>query len=150
MDLNGRKGTRPGVPLTGAARLTRRWYLASVGSSSLGGLAAGFLGACGGVPERGGGAGGVPHVVSPATLDVWVWWKDPVESLQQMGESFAKKHPGSAVNVDSPGQYWDKLTAALAGNAGPDVFFMNNVNYWAWAGRGLLLDLDTLVASDAE
>jgi ABC-type glycerol-3-phosphate transport system substrate-binding protein len=153
MDLNRRRGTRPGVPPTEPTRLTRRWYLASVGSSSLGGLAAGLLGACGAAPERGGGAGGAggaPRAVTPAALDVWVWWKDPVDSLQQMGESFAKKYPGSAVQVDSPGQYWDKLTAALAGNAGPDVFFMNNVNYWAWAGRGLLLDLDKLVASDAE
>src|SRR6266511_4301764 len=53
------------------------------------------------------------------------------------------------VNVVSPAQYWDKLTAALAGSAGPDLFFMNNVNYWARADRGLLLDLDPLVARDS-
>ena len=86
----------------------------------------------------------------PATLDVWLWWKDPVEPLQQMGERFAQKVPGSKVNVDAPAAYWDKLTSALAGSAGPDLFFMNNVNYWAWANRGLLVDLDRLVAADGE
>ncbi|MGH2353811.1 MAG: ABC transporter substrate-binding protein, partial [Chloroflexota bacterium] len=131
----------------GATGLTRRRYLAGIAGS---GTAAGLLGACGGAAQTPGAADGAPQAVAPASLDVWVWWKDPVESLQQMGESFVKQHPGSTVNVDSPSQYWDKLTAALAGSSGPHLFFMNNVNYWAWAGRGLLLDLDTLVASDAE
>jgi multiple sugar transport system substrate-binding protein len=124
---------------------TRRRFLTGPGA-----LAAGAaLAACGrgAAPEGGPPAGGV---LTPATLDVWLWWKDPVESLQQMGERFAQKVPGSKVNVDAPAAYWDKLTSALAGNAGPDLFFMNNVNYWAWANRGLLVDLDRLVAGDAE
>ncbi|MBI3973077.1 MAG: extracellular solute-binding protein [Chloroflexi bacterium] len=108
-----------------------------------------WLAACGGEAPSPASPSSGARTLAPASLDVWLWWKDPVESLQKMGESFVTKHPGSAVNVDSPSGYWDKLTAALAGNAGPDLFFMNNVNYWAWAGRGLLLDLDRLIAGDA-
>ncbi len=101
----------------------------------------------------GAGSEGAPpagRTLAPATLDVWLWWKDPVESLQQVSARFVERVPGSKVNVDAPAAYWDKLTSALAGSAGPDLFFMNNVTYWAWANRGLLVDLDRLVAGDAE
>jgi ABC-type glycerol-3-phosphate transport system substrate-binding protein len=124
---------------------TRRHLL--TGPATL--VAGAALAACGGgaAPEAGAPAG---RALKPAALDVWLWWKDPVESLQQMSDRFAEKVPGSTVHVDAPAAYWDKLTAALAGSAGPDLFFMNNVNYWAWANRGLLVDLDRLVAGDAE
>ncbi|HEX2516663.1 MAG TPA: sugar ABC transporter substrate-binding protein [Chloroflexota bacterium] len=126
-------------------RLTRRRLL--TGPAAL--VAGAALAACGQGPAPE-GAPPVGGALAPAALDVWLWWKDPVESLQQMGERFAQKVPGSKVTVDAPAGYWDKLTAALAGSAGPDLFFMNNVNYWAWANRGLLVDLDRLVAGDAE
>ena len=117
------------------------------GPAALGAGAA--LAACG----QGAGSEGAPpagRTLGPATLEVWLWWKDPVESLQQVSARFVEKVPGSKVNVDAPAAYWDKLTSALAGSAGPDLFFMNNVTYWAWANRGLLVDLDRLVAGDAE
>jgi multiple sugar transport system substrate-binding protein len=143
-------GSAPGVAVAAGSRVPRRPGALTRRGQIMGAAAAGLLpvlAACRtGTSEP--QAGGTP-VMAPATLEVWVWWSDPVEALQSMGASYGERHPGSRVVVDSPAQYWDKLTAAVAGNAGPDLFFMNNVNYWAWAGRGLLRDLDRLIATDA-
>jgi multiple sugar transport system substrate-binding protein len=92
-----------------------------------------------------------PKVVelAPASLSVWVWWPSPVESLNKMGEAFTKANPKVTVKNEAPTDYWTKLQTALAGGAGPDIYFMNNVNYWAWALKGVLTDLDDYVAADS-
>jgi multiple sugar transport system substrate-binding protein len=92
----------------------------------------------------------VPAVgLPPADLAVWVWWPDPVQPLNQMAAYFMGANPKVKVTVEAPADYWTKLQTALAGGAGPDIYFMNNVNYWSWAAKGVLVDLDPLIASDA-
>ncbi|MHB0878619.1 MAG: ABC transporter substrate-binding protein [Anaerolineae bacterium] len=90
-----------------------------------------------------------PAGLEPAELAVWVWWPGPVASLNQMSAFFMGANPNVKVTVEAPTDYWTKLQTSLAGNAGPDIYFMNNVNYWSWATKGVLVDLDEMVAKDA-
>lgn len=90
-----------------------------------------------------------PAGLQPADLAIWVWWPDPVASLNQMAAYFMGANPGVKVTAEAPADYWTKLQTALAGGAGPDIYFMNNVNYWSWASKGVLVDLDQLIAGDA-
>jgi multiple sugar transport system substrate-binding protein len=90
-----------------------------------------------------------PAGLEPANLAVWVWWPGPVPSLNTMSAYFMGSNPGVNITVEAPTDYWTKLQTALAGNAGPDIYFMNNVNYYSWAFKGVLVDLDELVANDA-
>jgi len=78
-----------------------------------------------------------------------MWWADPVDSVKQMVTTFSAQHSGVTIDVLSPSDYWNKVQTTIAGDVGPDIFFMNNVNYWAWAKKSLLTDLDPLVARDA-
>jgi len=92
---------------------------------------------------------GSPAKLQAADLSVWVWWPDPVGPLQEMATSFTETHAEVNVSVESPADYWTKLQTALAGGAGPDIYFMNNVNYWAWASKGILMDMTPLTTGDA-
>jgi len=83
-----------------------------------------------------------------ADLRIWVWWPDPVASLNEMGESFSAANPEVTVTVEAPTDYWTKLQTALAGGVAPDIYFMNNVNYWAWASKDILVDMTALLESD--
>jgi multiple sugar transport system substrate-binding protein len=85
-----------------------------------------------------------------AQLAVWTWWPDPVPTLKQIATSYQAKNPGVAVDVLAPSDYWNKVDASLAGNVGPDLYFMNNVNYPSYAKKGLLTDMDPLIARDAD
>jgi len=90
-----------------------------------------------------------PAGLEPAELAVWVWWPSPVASLNQMSAYFMGANPNVKITVEAPTDYWTKLQTALAGNAGPDIYFMNNVNYWSWATKGVLVDMTDMVAKDA-
>lgn len=94
-----------------------------------------------------GEAGSAP-AAETADLHVWVWWPDPVASLKQMGDSFSAANPGTTVTAEAPTDYWTKLQTALAGGVAPDIYFMNNVNYWAWASKNILVDMTALAESD--
>jgi multiple sugar transport system substrate-binding protein len=132
---------RPGP----AASLSRRRLFETGGA--LAGLASSLLVSC--TPRQGRApTAQAPATLTPASLSVWVWWKDPVESLQQMAASFTQQHPAVTVSVDAPAGYWDKLQAALAGGVGPDLYFLNNVNDWSWINRDVLVDLTPLVSRD--
>ncbi len=85
-----------------------------------------------------------------AQLAVWTWWPDPVPTLKQIATSYQAKNPDVAVDVLAPSDYWNKVDASLAGNVGPDLYFMNNVNYPSYANKGLLADMDPLIARDAD
>jgi multiple sugar transport system substrate-binding protein len=128
-------------------RVSRRTFLKSMAGLAGAALVSNALGAC--TAKEGTSKGGAAELAA-ADLKVWVWWPDPVEPLQQMGASFTEAHPKVNVTSESPADYWTKLQTALAGGAGPDIYFMNNVNYWAWASKGILMDLDPLVSSDAD
>ena len=56
--------------------------------------------------------------------------------------------PSVSVSVEAPSDYWTKIQTSIAGGAGPGIFFMNNVNYWSWAARGVPYDMTELAASD--
>jgi len=138
------------------ASVSRRSVLKGTGLAALGAT----LAACAGAAPAGGTtapateattAGAAPAAAGLAAADlaVWVWWPDPVASLDQMAASFSEANPGVNVVNEAPADYWTKLQTSLAGGAGPDVYFMNNVNYWSWASRGSLVDLDPMVSADA-
>ena len=124
------------------AKLSRRSLLTwmAAGTSTL------ALSACV-APTPAGDAGSAP-AAEASDLSVWVWWPDPVASLNQMGESFSAANPGATVTAEAPTDYWTKLQTALAGGVAPDIYFMNNVNYWAWASKDILVDMTALVESD--
>lgn len=84
-----------------------------------------------------------------AQLAVWMWWPDPVPSIKQMATTYQSQHPGVTVDVLSQSNYWNKLDASIAGNVAPDMYFMNNVNYPAYVNKGILTDMDPLIARDA-
>jgi multiple sugar transport system substrate-binding protein len=85
-----------------------------------------------------------------AQLAVWTWWPDPVPTLKQIATSYQTSNPNVAVDILAPSDYWNKLDAGIAGNVGPDLYFMNNVNYPSYAKKGLLADMDPLIARDAD
>jgi multiple sugar transport system substrate-binding protein len=132
--------------LTESRRPTRR---ALLGGALLAG-AGGLLVACGPAPSAS---------TSPAAGQVkgnalfWQWGAGYVDGFNEFVKDF--NATGSGVTIDfDPGvvststtSYWDKLTAALAGNVGPDVFLMNT-NARTWASQGLLRPLDDLIRRD--
>jgi multiple sugar transport system substrate-binding protein len=80
-------------------------------------------------------------------VQFWQWgvvYNDGFDTLAKAFNGIA-----SGVNVElTPAangvNYWDKLTAALAGAVGPDVYLMNS-NARTWAAKGLLRPLDDLI-----
>ncbi len=122
--------------------LSRRAFLQTV----VGLGAAGMVAACG-VGDSGAGAGADPE---SADLSVWVWWPSPVPSLLEMGQTFMEATPSVSVSVEAPSDYWTKIQTAIAGGAGPDIFFMNNVNYWSWAAREVLFDMTERASFDQD
>lgn len=90
-----------------------------------------------------------PTKAAAAQLAVWTWWPDPVPTLKQIATNYQIKNPSVSIEVLAPSDYWNKIDAGIAGNVGPDLYFMNNVNYPSYAKKGLLTDMDPLVARDA-
>ena len=125
--------------------VSRRAFLKGLASLT-GAAVVGATGGCAPKEE----SKGVSAELEAADLKVWVWWPDPVGPLQEMGASFTETHAEVNVSVESPADYWTKLQTALAGGAGPDIYFMNNVNYWAWASKEILMDLSPLADTDAD
>jgi multiple sugar transport system substrate-binding protein len=118
--------------------ISRRSFLMSTAALTV----TGVLAACGTAVDSGAGD------MESADLSVWVWWPSPVPSLMEMGETFMDANPDVSVSVEAPSDYWTKIQTSIAGGAGPDLFFMNNVNYWSWAARGVLYDMTELAAFD--
>jgi len=104
-----------------------------------------------------GGAGSsaapaAPGSATPAStgLDVWIWWTDPLAVTTQITKNFSAQNPQASARVEVPPDYWTKVQATLAGGVGPDVYLMNNVNYWSFSNLGLLVDLAPLMATDSD
>ncbi len=138
-------------------RLTRRGLLWG-GGLALGGA---VLSACGQVAPAAPAAPGKPEApqgepkaaaapkAGPVALSVWVWWPQPVPAVQEMGKGFTSNNPQVTVNAEAVGGYWGKLEPAIIGGAGPDIFLMNNVNYYAWSYRQLPADISAPFKADA-
>jgi multiple sugar transport system substrate-binding protein len=139
----------------GPARVTtgRRDCLragAAVGAVPL--LALAGCGVGGGAPA--GGQSPAQSEVAGTTV-FWQWGAGYNPGFQTLVDEFNAKHGGVTVTFDpgvvstSSTSYWDKLTAALAGSVGPDVFLMNT-NARSWAAQGQLRELTPLIARDKE
>ena len=128
-------------------RPTRRSLLAGAGAL---GTALGAA-ACG----AGAGAPGAPGAASAAkgTALFWQWGAGYVDGFQSLVNEFNEKKTGVTIDFDASAvtsgssDYWVKLTAAMAGNVGPDVFLMNT-NARTWATNGQMRALDDLLKTD--
>ena len=123
---------------------TRRALLA--GATALGGTLA--LAACGGTGENTAGS-----TAAKGKALFWQWGAGYVDGFQALVNEFNDKKSGVTIDFD-PGvvsagntNYWDKLTAAMAGSVGPDVFLMNT-NARTWATQGQMRALDDLIKKD--
>jgi multiple sugar transport system substrate-binding protein len=136
-----------GTPRAGGTR--RRALQAAVTSAAAGGVVA--LAACGQAPaateqaSTGGSAKG--------SALFWQWGAGYVDGFQALVNEYNDKKTGVTINFD-PGvvsagsvNYWDKLTAAIAGGVAPDLFLMNT-NARTWASQGLMRPLDDLIKKD--
>mgnify|MGYP001271790568 CR=1 FL=1 len=88
--------------------------------------------------------------LASAGLDVWIWWNDPLEVTTQIAKNFSAQNPQATAKVEVPPDYWTKVQATLAGGVGPDMYLMNNVNYWSFSNLRLLVDLAPLMAGDSD
>jgi multiple sugar transport system substrate-binding protein len=80
----------------------------------------------------------------PGELTLWLWdetWAEVVgDSVAYWEENYC---PGAEVTIEvNPwGQYWDLLKTAASGGDLPDVFTMNQTNFFFFAENEALLDL---------
>ena len=125
---------------------TRRRLLATTGSAGAM-FSAAALAACGqsdGAPAQSAAKG--------KTL-FWQWGAGYVDGFTGLVKEFNDKNTGVTVDFDASAvtsgssDYWVKLTAAMAGAVGPDVFLMNT-NARTWATQGQLRALDDLIKKD--
>jgi multiple sugar transport system substrate-binding protein len=127
---------------------TRRRLLTA--AAAAGGVAA--LAACGQAAAPAAPAAGTAGTPKGGAL-FWQWGAGYVDGFTTLVKEYNAKNTGVTINFD-PGvvstgntSYWDKLTAAIAGNVGPDVFLMNT-NARTWASQGLMRPVDDLVKKD--
>ena len=83
-----------------------------------------------------------------ANINVWVWWPDPVASVEQMGANYEASNPNVSTTVEAVSGYWDKLQAAYVGGTGPDIYLMNSVNYFAWSNKEIPADITAQFNAD--
>lgn len=87
---------------------------------------------------------------APIQLKVWISGTPELDTaMNKILQQFQADNPNVTVTLeDFPfAQYFEKLTTALAGGSGPDVFWID-VRTAEFAKRGALLPLDTYVNSD--
>jgi len=123
---------------------TRRGLLATTGVVG----SAALVAACG---QTGANAPAQSSATGKALF--WQWGAGYVDGFQALVNEFNEKKTGVTIEFD-PGvvsagstSYWDKLTAAMAGSVGPDVFLMNT-NARTWATQGQMRALDDLIKKD--
>ncbi|WP_127594278.1 ABC transporter substrate-binding protein [Paenibacillus lautus] len=99
-----------------------------------------LLSACGGGNASGGNNG-------KKVINVALWDENVRDTLDKSIKIFNEKHPNVEVKVTyTPwADYWTKLKTSLAGNSGPDVYWMNGPNFHSYASSGLIKDLSPLI-----
>ncbi|TJY44031.1 sugar ABC transporter substrate-binding protein [Cohnella pontilimi] len=92
-----------------------------------------------------GGSGG------KKTLNIALWDENVKGFLDETIAIYKKDHPDVNVKVTyTPWvDYWTKLRTSLAGKGGPDVFWMNGPNIFAYASSGLIKNLKPLIEKDS-
>lgn len=96
--------------------------------------------------------GGVVSAKSNTTIVYWIWDSIQEPATEQLIEAFQKNHPDVQVHLEVVpwGDYWNKLLVALAGGAGPDVFW-NHIWYFnSLVTQGALLDLTPYLTRDPD
>jgi multiple sugar transport system substrate-binding protein len=129
-----------------AAR-TRRRVLAATGAAggAVGALALAACGADSGTPSA------QSKVQGKALF--WQWGAGYVEGFTTLVKEFNDKNTGVTIEFDASAvtaagsDYWVKITAAMAGNVGPDVFLMNT-NARTWGTNGQMRALDDLIKKE--
>lgn len=99
-------------------------------------------------PAPGGGTESTGSDDELATLR-FTWWGNPTRTAatQEIVDQFMAEHPNIEV-VTEPGEfsgYFDRLATQYAANDAPDVITMGGAYLPEYAGRGVLLDLDTVL-----
>lgn len=143
-----------GIEYTGTPRdhLSRRRLLqAALGAGTL--AATGFsVSACGGDDEGGGEIPSDPKDVS-GDITMWIYPIDPVSEKKWWKpeiERFNKEYPD--VNVNVTVQPWEErdtqLQTAIAGQKGPDVFYIIPDQVPVYASQGVLADMAGVIEGD--
>lgn len=80
-------------------------------------------------------------------INVALWDENVKDTLNETIKLYNQKHPNVEVKVTyTPwADYWTKLRTSLAGNSGPDVFWMNGPNFHSYASSGLIKNLKPLI-----
>ena len=140
-----------GSPPTAPRKPTRRAALARLALAA--GTAVGALpaiAACGGPPAAGGTQPSA-KALGPATLDV-ITRDEAIERglMLQLYARFTEQNPQVKVEPVSPGaSFNDKVAALLAGGTPPAVTGpWGTGGYRYWAVKGVLVELDALIARD--
>lgn len=84
------------------------------------------------------------------TIVYWMWDLNQKPATSQLIQMWQKSHPDIQVRLEVIpwGEYWDKLLTALAGGAGPDVFWINIWYFTPLVTQGSLLDLTPFLTKD--
>lgn len=84
------------------------------------------------------------------TLEVALWSDSVKDALDSSIADFNEEYPDVEVKVTiTPfGDYWTKLRTSLGGGSGPDVFWMNGPNFFQFASKDLIKDLQPLIDED--
>lgn len=69
--------------------------------------------------------------------------------LEEMKKVFEEQNPDIRVNIETVGygDYFTKLMTVVAGGNAPDAFELNYENFYTYAKKGVLLNLNDLVAT---
>jgi multiple sugar transport system substrate-binding protein len=110
-----------------------------------------LLAACSGSNSGGNTGGSSGSSGGKKTLNVALWDENAKGFLDETIALYKKDHPNVDVKVTyTPwADYWTKLKTSLAGKGGPDVFWMNGPNIYAYASSGLVKDLQPLIDKDS-
>lgn len=86
------------------------------------------------------------------TIEVALWDENVSDAVDASIESFKKEHPDVNVKVTyTPfAEYWTKLRTSLGGGSGPDVFWMNEPNFYQYVTSDLIKDLEPFLQGDEE
>ena len=98
------------------------------------------------------GCGGEPPA-EVVNLSLFTWTRPGELAInQQLREEFEAEHPGVRVEIiNEPGdRAMDKLQTMIAAGNPPDVMSIHGAYFVPLAANGALLDLDPLIAEDAD
>ena len=89
--------------------------------------------------------------LAKTTVTVASWGSQAeIELYNQAFKAFMEKNPDIEVKLlHIPSRdYWTKLTAMFAAGKAPDIIFINNINFPAFASKGLFVPLDPYIERD--